>query len=296
MLSTDTVNSVSTFSPFSAQWLTWLELAIIFGPHIPLLLPLVLLSLMTHRWAHEAVGLRRLGLKEERAEASKPSTGYVLFSVVCQQLLTAAVFRGVGDDGEGGGESFGTMKVMLTVSMMGVLTIMCVVVRVVPVQWLEDIGQWCSPGRCAQGCGRCTCGRANHGRHQQRPGEGASGGHETASHTQMVSHGTFSVFARPGSVEMLNPLEAAAIAGAANTLERTSARSGQAGGGASGNAVSVEVGRAAAGSFIFGDEEATETEAENVVSGGAEGRQHSRAERLVAMLGRGVDDRDTDLL
>ena len=262
---------------------------------------------MTHRWTHEAVGLRRLGLKEERAEASKPSTGYVLFSVVCQQVLTAAVFRGVGDDGEGGGKSFGTMKVWLTVSMMGVLTILCVVVRVVPVQWLENIGQWCSPGRCAQGCGRCTCGRGNRGgqerrgreggRHQQRPGEGVSGGHETASHTQMVSHGTFSVFARPGSVEMLNPLEAAAIASAVNALERTSAGSVQAGdGGASGNAVSVEVGRAAAGSFIFGGEEATETEAESAVSGEAEGRHHSRAERLAAMLGRGADDRDTDLL
>ena len=60
------------------------------------------------RWMHEAVGLRRLGLQERRAESSKPSSWYVLFSVGCQQALTAAVFIGVvGECGDGGSGVFG---------------------------------------------------------------------------------------------------------------------------------------------------------------------------------------------
>ena len=68
----------------------------------------MLLSFCMARWMHEAVGLRRLGLQERRAESSKPSSWYVLFSVGCQQALTAAVFIGVvGECGDGGSGVFG---------------------------------------------------------------------------------------------------------------------------------------------------------------------------------------------
>jgi hypothetical protein len=149
-----------------AQSLTWLDLAIVFGPHIPLLVPLVLISLVTTRWAHESVGLRRFGLQEERAEFSEPSTWYVLFSIVCQQALTVAVFAGVADNGSGG-SSFGDgtegwMAVMMVV--VGALTtIACVAVAAVPVRWLEGIGQRCG-GCCVRWLFVCRRARARGGR------------------------------------------------------------------------------------------------------------------------------------
>jgi len=130
-----------------AQSLTWLDLAIVFGPHIPLLVPLVLISLVTTRWAHESAGHRRLGLHEQRAEFSKPSTWYVLFSIVCQQALSVAVFAGIGDSGGGSGR-FGA----------------CVAVAIVPVRWLEVARRWC--GECCVRFHQCGCqrGRIRRGR------------------------------------------------------------------------------------------------------------------------------------
>ena len=84
------------------------------------------------------MGLRLFGLQEERAEFSKPSTWYVLFSIMCQQALTAAVFIGIGDS-SGGGGSFegpeGWMAAMMVV--VGALTTSaCVAVAAMPVGWL----------------------------------------------------------------------------------------------------------------------------------------------------------------
>jgi hypothetical protein len=141
-----------------AQSLTWLDVAIVFGPHIPLLVPLVLISLATARWAHESVGLRCLGLQERRAEFSQPSTWYVLFSIVCQQALTVAVFAGIGDS-DGGGGSFGGGSegwMALVMVVVGALTtVVCVAVAGVPVRWLEGAGRWC--GGCCVRLHRCCC-------------------------------------------------------------------------------------------------------------------------------------------
>jgi hypothetical protein len=141
-----------------AQSLTWLDVAIVFGPHIPLLVPLVLISLVTNRWAHESVGLRRLGLKERRAEFSKPSTWYVLFSIVCQQALTVAVFVGIGDssgdDSTVGGGTEGQMALMMVV-VSALTTIACVAVAGVPLPWLGEVGRRC--GGCCVRCHQCCC-------------------------------------------------------------------------------------------------------------------------------------------
>jgi hypothetical protein len=129
-----------------AQSLTWLDVAIVFGPHIPLLVPLVLVSLVTTRWAHESVGLRRMGLRETRAEFSAPSTWYVLFSVVCQQVLTAAVFVGVGDSSGSGSGVF-----MMVIGVL--VTILCLFVAAVPVRVLEAVGLRVG-GYCSSCCAR----------------------------------------------------------------------------------------------------------------------------------------------
>ena len=208
-----------------AQSLTWLDMAIVFGPHIPLLVPLLLVSLVTNRWAHEAVGLRRLGLRETRAELSKPSTWYVLFSVVCQQVLTAAVFLGVNDnDTDFSGTYNPNFEVWIMTAVMVVVAMLCIAVAVVPVQWLEDAGRRCC--RCA-----CTT-TSTSSRHQRR--EGNAGGNSSSSRsieaerpagTQMVvstnrggrSSTGSSIFGRRGSVDMVNPLEASAVGGSAGS-------------------------------------------------------------------------------
>ena len=173
---TDDIGGVSTVRKRSkgprldnmvAQSLTWLDVAIVFGPHIPLLLPLVLFSLFMARWTHEVVGLRRLGLQERRAEFSKPSPWYILFSVVCQQALTAAVFIGVGESSSGSGvfgaEAEGRMALLMVI--IGALaSAACVAVAVVPVRWMEELGRrfdgYCM--LCHYYC--CRQGRVGHGR------------------------------------------------------------------------------------------------------------------------------------
>jgi hypothetical protein len=214
-----------------AQSLTWLDMAIVFGPHIPLLIPLLLLSLVTNRWAHEAVGLRRLGLRETRAELSKPSTWYVLFSVVCQQVLTAAVFLGVNDN------DVGVFELWVLTAVMVVVAILCIAVAVVPVQWLEDAGRMCCRCACTT---RFSTGSRPGGRHQrQEKGAGGSSRNSRSSSsstrgveagrpagTQMVvttnrggrpSTGS-SIFGRRGSVDMVNPLEASAAGGVGSVV------------------------------------------------------------------------------
>ena len=108
----------------------------------------MLLSFCMARWMHEAVGLRRLGLQERRAKSSKPSSSwYVLFSVGCQQALTAAVFIGVvGECGDGGSGVFGAGaegRLALLMVVVGALSsAACVTVALAPVLWLEAVGRW----------------------------------------------------------------------------------------------------------------------------------------------------------
>ena len=149
-----------------AQSLTWLDVAIVFGPHIPLLVPLVLVSLVTTRWAHEAVGLRRLGLREERAEFSKPSTWYVLFSIVCQQVLTVAVFVGIDDKEKANGsfrvDDMGRIWfISVTVILVAGVAVMAVLVR-----WLEAAGRRC----CGPMCRKDDDGDGAAGRRRTRGG------------------------------------------------------------------------------------------------------------------------------
>ena len=60
-----------------AQLLTWLDVAIVFGPQMPLVVPLVALTLWTSRATHR-VGLAtpRFGMRETRQEHSAPSVWY----------------------------------------------------------------------------------------------------------------------------------------------------------------------------------------------------------------------------
>ena len=119
------------------------------------------------------MGLRRFGLQERRAEFSKPSTWYVLFSIVCQQALTVAVFAGIGDSGGGGGSfgggSEGWMAVMMAV-VGAMTTVACVAVAGVPVRWLEGAGRWC--GGCCVRLHRCCCG--NGGERSERRAMGST--------------------------------------------------------------------------------------------------------------------------
>ena len=74
-----------------SQILTWLDVAIVFGSHIPFLFPFVALSL----WANRAtikLGLTRYGLKQTRQNRSKPSMGYLGMSVMVQQAFLAWTF------------------------------------------------------------------------------------------------------------------------------------------------------------------------------------------------------------
>ena len=149
-----------------AQSLTWLDVAIVFGPHIPLLVPLVLVSLVTTRWAHEAVGLRRLGLREERAEFSKPSTWYVLFSIVCQQVLTVAVFVGIDDKEKANGSFRVDDMGRIWFISVTVILVAGVAVMVVPVRWLEAAGRRC----CGPMCRKDDDGDGAAGRRRTRGG------------------------------------------------------------------------------------------------------------------------------
>jgi hypothetical protein len=103
------------------------------------------------------LGLRRLGLQERRAEFSKPSTWYVLFSIVCQQALSVAVFASIGDiGGESGSIGGGPEEWMaLMMAVVGALTtIACVAVAGMPVRWLEEME------RRRGGCHQCCCGKS----------------------------------------------------------------------------------------------------------------------------------------
>ncbi len=76
-------------------YITWLQVALIFGPHAPLILPLLVACLLTNRWAHEQA-LRHHGLVEshiEDAQTYQPGKP-LAFAVICQQALMVALFYG----------------------------------------------------------------------------------------------------------------------------------------------------------------------------------------------------------
>ena len=76
-------NTLAQVDDYVAKNLTWIEVATTFGPHIPLLLPLVLAAVVTSRWMHQ-VGLAHFNKQESLVEFSRPSSLYVLFSAACQ--------------------------------------------------------------------------------------------------------------------------------------------------------------------------------------------------------------------
>jgi hypothetical protein len=90
-----------------AQTLTWLDVAIIFGPQVPLLVPLVLMAVVGQRCSL-AVGLARLGKQEVGWHKSRPAVWSVALSLCCQQMLNVWVYAygemevdGVGGVGAG---------------------------------------------------------------------------------------------------------------------------------------------------------------------------------------------------
>ena len=120
-----------------AQHLTWFDLAIVFGPHIPLLLPLTLATLAMSRWTHR-LGIEALGLAETRADHARLSTWYVLMGVMWQQALSAFVFAGA------------TITGWQAVVAVGVVVCTgCVGLAVAPAAWLLSIRDMCC---CGGGC------------------------------------------------------------------------------------------------------------------------------------------------
>ena len=87
-----------------AQVMTWLDVAIVFGPQVPLLAPLVLLAIAGNRWSLR-VGLQRLGKREEKFDKSAPALWSVVLSLFMQQALNLwlyqemVVLKGLGNDG-----------------------------------------------------------------------------------------------------------------------------------------------------------------------------------------------------
>ena len=76
-----------------AQALTWLDVAIVFGPSIPLVVPLVFLALCTNHWMI-GLGRSRFGVHVVGEEQGAPSVAYIGVSVIVQQGLTAWSFFG----------------------------------------------------------------------------------------------------------------------------------------------------------------------------------------------------------
>ena len=106
-----------------AQTLTWLDLAIVFGPQVPLLVPLVLMAIVGQRWSTR-VGLARLGKREMGWRKSRPAVWSVALSLVCGQALNIWVFAyaeqnvdGVGGVGKGTGEA---VRALTWVAAVGV--------------------------------------------------------------------------------------------------------------------------------------------------------------------------------
>ena len=76
-----------------AQIMTWLDLAIVFGPQIPLLVPLILMAVAGQRWSMQ-VGLERLERHETRWNKSAPAVWSVVLSLVAQQALNVWLYQG----------------------------------------------------------------------------------------------------------------------------------------------------------------------------------------------------------
>ena len=84
-----------------AQILTWLDVAIVFGPQVPLLVPLVLMAVAGQRLSVR-VGLARLGKREVGWSKSRPTVWSVVLSLFAQQVLNAWLYGEIGV-GSGGG-------------------------------------------------------------------------------------------------------------------------------------------------------------------------------------------------
>ena len=80
-----------------AQVMTWLDVAIIFGPQVPLLLPLVMMAVVGQRWAIH-VGLARLGRQQVRWSKSQSAIWSVAMSVFVQQGLNIWLYQEMSFD------------------------------------------------------------------------------------------------------------------------------------------------------------------------------------------------------
>ena len=75
-----------------AQVMTWLDAAIVFGPQIPLLAPLVLMA-VAGQWWMTRVGLEHLGKRESRWNKSQPAVWSVVLSLAAQQAVNVWLYE-----------------------------------------------------------------------------------------------------------------------------------------------------------------------------------------------------------
>ena len=117
------------------QIMTWLDLAIVFGPQIPLILPLVLLATATNGWAHQ-IALHRLGKSEFRCMETShyyPVRHQLVFSVMAQQALNAWVFVSCDFHGSRGVLVCGALTLVLTIwAALGSRLGRCSLARMLP--------------------------------------------------------------------------------------------------------------------------------------------------------------------
>ena len=100
---------VMTRRDVMAQIMTWLDVAIVFGPQVPLLVPLTLMAVAGQRWSMR-IARERLGRRLAPGSAGVPAVWSVAVSLLVQQVLNVWLFRemtfgGGGGGGEGGGDS-----------------------------------------------------------------------------------------------------------------------------------------------------------------------------------------------
>ena len=74
-----------------AQVLTWLDIALVFGPQMPLLVPLAVMAIVGMRWRLH-VGVGKFGMQQVAQEESVPAVWSVILSLLAQQGLNVWLY------------------------------------------------------------------------------------------------------------------------------------------------------------------------------------------------------------
>jgi hypothetical protein len=138
-----------------AQILTWLDIAIVFGPQIPLLVPLVLLAIVGIRGTVN-VGRGQFGRRQVGQDESRPAVWSVVISLLAQQGLNLWLFTEMdyGDAHVGGNSGTG--------GTMGDFMLHACAVGAAVLTVLGMAGVWVMR-RCRGHQGRNGYGRERHG-------------------------------------------------------------------------------------------------------------------------------------